>query len=223
MTDPSPARPRYRKPKQDDRIDLGTLSEQAAFDAIAAKSQQDTLASAERWRTGLAALTSVITAGLLIKGPTNATELDPGWRAGLTTLFAFGIGTSVIGLWLALRASAGVPTTLTFDELRRRYGTVRLYQLDIAQRAQRDLRRAKVAAIAALLVLGAAVLAWWWAPVNKPEPPVATVRHGAQQSCGVIVNSDASGLRLAQSSSPARVTIPWQTITAIQPGTSCTS
>lgn len=220
MTDP-PTPPRFRRPPPTDVPDLATVSEQAVFDALSVASQDNITASAERWRTGLAGLTAIITGGLLIQGPTNAADLDPLWRAVLTGLFGLGIAASLRGFWLALRASAGVPTTLRFDELRRDYGTVALYRLHKARNAERDLGRARFAAVMSAMLLAGAVLTWWWAPASGSDGPSVIVDHAGQQSCGSIVASDATGLRLALDDNPSRATIAWVTIAQIKPTSSC--
>jgi hypothetical protein len=128
---------------------------------------------------------------VLLKGPATAAELPATWRAVVTALFGLGIAASLSGFWWALRASAGEPTTVRFDDLRRRYGSIRLYRLDVAHRAARDLGRARIAALVAVTLLASAVLIWWWAPPRNLGPTVI-VANGAIQSCGTIVESDQS-------------------------------
>jgi hypothetical protein len=216
MSDPAD---RYRRPGPQDVPEPSVLAERAEFDTMSAQSQEDVAASAERWRTGLAGLTTVVTGGLLLKGPADAADLDTVWRVVLTGLFGLGIAASISGFWWALRASAGVPTTLRYDDLQRAYGTVRLYRLALAQRASRELRRARRAALVAVVLLAVAILTWWWAP-PKPGPTV-TVTTGAGQSCGVIADSDGGGLRLTIDGEPARTTIPWIGITSIKAVAQC--
>lgn len=218
MADPEPP-PRYRRPSPQDLPDPITVGEQAEFDAMSATSTENVTASAERWRNGLAGLTTVITGGLLLKGPADAADLDLRWLITLTALFGLGIAASVGGLWFALRAAAGVPGTVRFADLRARYGTVALYRLHIAQQAARDLTTARQAAIVAAVLLTAAILGWWWAPA--PTNDSVTVTSGTTQSCGTIVDSDAGGLRLSTKDSPTRVTIPWASVTTIRTATSC--
>jgi hypothetical protein len=127
---------------------------------------------------------------------------------------------SIGGFWWALRASAGVPATPRFDDLRRSFGSVRLYRLDVARRAARDLRWSRRAALLSVIVLSGAALTWWWAHSGGP---VVAVTHGTAQSCGTVAESDTSGLRLSVEDSPTRLTIPWSSITAIKPVTSCST
>ena len=197
------------------------MQEQLTFDALSAASLENVTATAERWRTGLAGLTAVITGGLLLKGPADATQLNVPWRIVLTVLFGVGVAVSMRGFWLALRASAGVPATLRLDDLRREYGTVNLYRLGRARAAEVDLRGARRAAGVSAGLLTVAVLAWWWAPVEQPEGPTVVVSQGAAQSCGMIVASDATGLHLAAADQPARTTIPYASITSVAPAASC--
>jgi hypothetical protein len=218
MTDPGTAS-RYRRPDSANIPDLATISEQAAFDAMSQTSLEDVTASAERWRTGLAGLTTLVTGGLLLKGPANAADLDLMWRVVLTVLFGLGIVASVAGLLFALRAAAGAPSGIRFETMRRDYGSVRLYRLDLAARAADNLRLARRAALTAAVLLAAAVLSWWWAPPNPGA--TVTVTAGSVQSCGVIVDSDAAGLRLAVKDTPTRVTVPWTGITSIKNTASC--
>lgn len=221
MADPDP--PRFRRPAPTSVPDPATVSEQAVFDRLSAASQENITATAERWRTGLAGLTAIITGGLLIQGPTSVADLDPWWRAILTAMFGLGIVASLLGFWLALRASAGVPATLRFDDLRRDFGTVALYRLHTAADAERDLGRARTAAALSAALLAAAVLAWWWAPTSPPDDPLFMVGHDGQQSCGAIVGSVDTGLRLALDGDPTRATIPWTDITELQVVSTCES
>ncbi|MEJ2885210.1 hypothetical protein [Actinomycetospora aeridis] len=209
---------RYRRPREDDRPDPVTAAERVEFDALSETSLDSVTASAERWRNGLAGLTTVVTGALLIKGPANAADVPVGWRIALTILFGVGIAVSVSGLWLALRAAAGVPARIRFDDLRRNYGTVRLYKLALAERAATDLGRARAAALVASLLLAAAALTWWWAPPDPTAARSVTVTHGTARSCGVVVESDAAGLRLAVRNTPTHLTIPWTTVTSVRPG-----
>jgi len=95
-------------------------------------------ASAEKWRTGLAALVALVTGGLLIKGPESAAELTTTWRLLLTVLAGGGIALAIYGLWRALKAAAGVPQLIQLDEIVAGHGSVLGY--DSARQRLRAMR-----------------------------------------------------------------------------------
>ena len=94
------------------------IADRERWEAMTSASMSSVQAAAERWRTGLAAFVTLITGGLLIKGPQAASDLTTGWRIVITLLAGAGLVLAVVGLWLALRAAAGAPGSVSYPEHR---------------------------------------------------------------------------------------------------------
>jgi hypothetical protein len=167
------------------------VADSARWDEITSSSLVTTQAAAEKWRTGLAAFATLVTGGLLLKGPESAREVTTGWRTVLTMLVGIGLVSVIIGLWLALRAAAGSPSRVSYAQVRAAYGGVRQMEIAAAGRASEMLRWAKVAVGVALVLLGAAAITSWWAP-SKPADPAAFVRVATAGTtvCGELKSGD---------------------------------
>jgi len=190
-----PGTPRFRKPPVGPTRE--SLEDRDRWDALTASSLASTRAAAEKWRVGLAAFITVVTGGLLIKGPEAANALTTPWRVAVTALAAGGLIATVAGLWLALEAAAGMPARLDLSTLVARYGGVRQFEIACAATASSALRRARVLIAGALLLLGAAVFVWWWAPPDEPRPSATVaVQTRGSMVCGALDGADGQVLRV---------------------------
>src|SRR6185437_12399060 len=115
-----PAPPRYRKPAAGPTAE--SLADRARWQELSEQSLSSAQAAAEKWRAGLAAFVTLATGGLLLKGPSAASDVTTGWRIALTILALGGLLTAIAGLWLALQAAAGAPAKLNLTEVVARYG-----------------------------------------------------------------------------------------------------
>lgn len=145
-------------------------------------------AAAEKWRTGLAAFVTIVTGGLLIEGPEAAKALSNQWRLAITLLGGGGLLLAVLGLWHALRAAAGVPARLRYEEIVARYGSFRQFRVAAAQSAAATLATARKLVGYSLALLGLSVIAWWWTP-TKPTHLVE-VTYGDSVVCGKLQSAD---------------------------------
>src|SRR5215469_16657849 len=105
------------------------VADRDRWEALTSASLTTTQAAAEKWRTGLAAFVTLVTGGLLIKGPQSASDLTTGWRITLTLLMGGGLALAVVGLWMALRAAAGAPGNVSYPEVVRIHGGVRQFEV----------------------------------------------------------------------------------------------
>ena len=105
----------YRRPEHPPS--LSDIADKEAFAAMVQSSIIDVRASAEKWRTGMAALVSLVTAGLLLKGPESTKGLSTCWRVAVSVLLIGGLALAITGLWRALTAAAGTPTAYDYDYL----------------------------------------------------------------------------------------------------------
>jgi hypothetical protein len=185
----------YRLPKKaPSPVDIESRER---FDKLVEASLEQVRSSAERWRGGLAALVTLVTGGLLIKGPDAAADLKTTWRVILTVLAGSGIAAAIYGLWQALKAAAGAPKTEDLDKIIATYGSVAFYESVQAKRAADALRRARGALMVSLPLLGAALVAWWWAGAKAPSPPAYVEVDTAKSSiCGTLKSGDNGHLRV---------------------------
>ena len=190
----------YRKPQRPPT--QADIQDRERFGALLAESLQGVRDSAEKWRSGLAGLVSLVTAGLLLKGPEAAHDLTVSWRGILTVLAGGGLAAATFGLWCSLRAAAGVPTNERLEDIVAEYGSVESFEAALTLRAAGDLRKSRHALKIALSLLGLAVVAWWWADEAPSSPPARVaveIKSGSGEKtiCGELTSGDKQQLRLA--------------------------
>lgn len=176
------------------------------FAALVATSLTDVRSTAEQWRAGLAALITLVTTALLIKGPENARDLSTGWRFAVTAALAVGLVLAVAGLWCALAAAAGVPTTVTLDAILAKHVSVKAFRIAQANTAVQQLNTARGLVVAAIGLLLLGMFLWWWAPITK-DPPVLKVTTGGKVACGELLSADQGRIQLKVSGEEAPRTI----------------
>lgn len=166
------------------------------FAALVESSLDDARAAAEKWRTGLAALLTLATTGLLVSGRNTLDDMPVGWRAGVSTLLVVGLGLAVAGLWYALAAASGVPSLVLLDDIVDKHGSVVGYRLHEANRAARQLATARWLVLASLIVLLSGIVLWWWAPSDTSSGSLLSVTTESGVVCGAPVPDNEAELRL---------------------------
>jgi len=137
-------------------------ADREAFDALVKESLPAVRAMAGAWRTGLAALITLVTTGIIVTGRTATTTLAVPWRIAVTLAIGAGLALAIVGLWHALAAEVGARTRLhTLDDIRTRYASVQAYQVGQAAAAGRRLQTARTVVAAALGLLLTGVLLTW--------------------------------------------------------------
>ena len=96
--------------------DFESVTKQAAWQKFTAESLSSVRESASKWRDGLAALITLVTAGLVISGPDNAGDLPTNWQWTVAGGLVSGMLLVLTGLMLILTVAAGTPKPLTFQE-----------------------------------------------------------------------------------------------------------
>ena len=175
------------------------------------------------WRTGLTALVTLVTTGIILKGRTDTTTLTMPWRIAVTLAIGVGLALAIVGLWHTLAAEVGARTRLhTLDDIRRNYASVQAYQVGQAAAAGRRLQTARTLVAAALGLLLAGVLLTWWAPA-APATPAAYLRvsRSGGSICGTLESADGGILRLAVAGAHEPVVIPLTTITNLTVTPAC--
>lgn len=161
------------------------------FNKLVDSSLTDTRAAAEKWRTGLASFVTLVTTALLIKGPQQTTDITTGWRIVITATLGAGVVFALGGLWAALSAAAGIPSTIQFDSIIKTFGSVRAFQIAQANSAVRLLKIARRLILVSLTLLFCGMFTWWWAPTNSsPSTTVASfTAHANQTDTRIDLNS----------------------------------
>lgn len=215
-----PVPPKYRKPSAGPTAD--NVQDQTLWQQLSEQSLASTQVAAEKWRTGLAAFVTLATGGLLLKGPSAASDVTTGWRIALTILALGGLLAAIVGLWLALRAAAGTPAKLNLTEVVAMYGGVRQFEVATALAASAQLRLARRVVAGSLLLFVAAIGTWWWAPPKPAQPPALisiTTPRGAV--CGTLINADNHAFTVQQANTSGQIRIPFGTATNVQITASC--
>ncbi|MGG5259079.1 hypothetical protein [Phycicoccus avicenniae] len=151
--------------------------------------------SATKWRDGLAALVTLITAGLVVSGPEKVSDVDEAWRPWLTGTLIGGLVATTVGLLFALRAVAGQPKALTFEEFADKWGSQNALAAADAERARRDLRWAARFAVPGLFALIAGVGLWLLSPTGSATSAVE-VTSSTERLCGELKSADDQQVRL---------------------------
>jgi hypothetical protein len=145
-------------------------------------------ATAERWRTGLAALTTLLAASSVIAAPGLADRLPGGWHAAVGLIALAGLLSLLYGTWEAMTAAFGWPgtaVTMTGERLHR-------WSSAQAQAGVAALRRARFATLAGILLLiltaGATFLG-----ASTAAGRTARVDLGGAAFCGRIEKGTTAG------------------------------
>ncbi len=215
-----PVPSKYRKPPAGPTAE--NVRDQTRWQELSEQSLASTQAAAEKWRTGLAAFVTLATGGLLLKGPSAASDVTTGWRIALTILALGGLLAAIAGLWLALRAAAGTPAKLNLAEVVARYGGVRQFEVACALAASAQLRLARLMIAGSLLLFAAAIGTWWWAPPNSAQlPALISVTTPRGTVCGTLISADDGAFTVRQANASGQVRVPLGTATNVQIVASC--
>ncbi len=199
-------------------------ADREAFDALVKDSVSSVRSMAAAWRTGLTALITLVTTGIIITGRTATTTLAVPWRIAVTAAIGGGLALALAGLWLALAAEVGARIRLqTLDDIRAQYASVQAYLVGQAASAGRRLQTARTMVGIALGLLVTGVLLTWWAPAAPASPPaylkVMTI-HGSTV-CGTLQSADGGVLRLSVAGVHEPAVIPLTTVTNMAVVASC--
>jgi hypothetical protein len=150
------------------------LEASALLDRNEANRLQLVRTRAEKWLGGLTALTGLVTAVLVIKGPQSTTDIATSWKVAAGTLIAASLAVLVFGTYRAYQSAYGdpgrinevnpQPLTGLADRLARARNKA-------AASAQAHLGHAVIATLVAVALLAAAIGLTWFAP---PAPKTAS-------------------------------------------------
>jgi hypothetical protein len=200
-----------------------SAADREAFDSLVREALPTVRSMAAAWRTGLTALITLVTTGIILKGRTDTTNLAVPWKLAVTLAVGVGLALAIVGLWHALAAEVGARTRLhTLDEIRAQYASVQAYQVGQAAAAGRRLQTARVLVAAALGLILAGVLLTWWAPASPAmSPAYLRVTRSTGTVCGTPGSVDAGILRLTVAGIDKPVGIPLATVSKLAIANTC--
>jgi hypothetical protein len=184
---------------------------------------------ADTWRTGLATLTTLLTAILVIKGRDDASLLTTPFQVIVALLLALALLLLLAAtLWVtrALAGRAGDEILLTGDTLQR-------WTADEVRKISEVLRWAPWMAAVSVIAVAAAVGVTWFAPAAQPAsaPLVQVSETNGQTTCGTLITETHQQVILTPSpTTPATPTsgrttlttyLPLASVLTITPVTTC--
>lgn len=172
--------------------------------------------TADQWRTGLAALTALLSITSIIAAPGIADRVSGGWRITVGALALAGLLALLAGTWQAMRAAFGHPdaaTTLTGERLR-------TWESEQAQTAATALRWARTGALTGMLLL-IATAATTFLAAPTTNGPTARVDTGTAVYCGKLGKADKSGTITVTGRNGTIHTIPLGSIRSLDPAATC--
>lgn len=187
-----------------------SAADREAFDALTREALPAVQSMAAAWRTGLTALITLVTTGVVLTGRTSATTLTVPWRVAVTLTVGGGLALAIAALWHALAAESGARTRLlTLDDILAEYASVQAYQTGQAAVAGRRLQSARTLAAFAMVLLLTGILLTWWAPAAPAKPSVSLEVTGpGGTNCDVLLVTDCGTQRLTVTGIHEPVTIP---------------
>lgn len=180
-------------------------------------SQLDTARrQAEIWRAGLAALTALLTAVLVLKGRDNVSDLTEPYQALAVGLLVLALALLLAATMWVSRALAGPPgrTTLLTGEALKDWTE---HEVD---KISATLRLIPWLAAVGVFAMAAAVGITWLAPTQPTTTPLVQVNGPTGQECGEFIGETAKQVLLRPATGPATV-IPLSAVESITPVATC--
>jgi hypothetical protein len=217
------------------------LEDERELMAVAETALTNIRKAAESWRTGLAGFLVLLLAVFFIRGKDRFEDIDgEGWRYLLAALLLGAAIAALYGSYRALRAAYGTPRDEYLGEVKGvlqrlprqhwttprlidQYGTLSAWRHAWARTAVADLRRAKVATIVSVVLVGGAAVVTWFAP-GPPPPALARVSYMVtgvpKELCGSLVSSAGGSIQVRDQDGRS-ATVPLGDVVSLQIVTSC--
>lgn len=170
---------------------------------------------AEAWRTGLAALTALITAILVIKGRDNVSELTQPYRAVTVLLLGVALGLLIWATMLVSRAIAGPPG----KEILLSGEGLRAWSAQEVENISNAIRWAPWLAVTGVVAVALAVGITWLAPAQNAGGPLIQIDEKAGQACGQMIGITQHQVVIQDDGTT--VVLPLSTVINIEPVTAC--
>lgn len=170
---------------------------------------------AETWRTGLTALTALLTAILVLKGRDNVSALTLPFQITVVALLGAALGLLVVATLLVTRALAGPPgeeILLTGEDLE-------AWSAGEVRKISTALRWAPWLAVIGVVFVALAVGITWLAPAHDTITPLVEVTTPTAQPCGELIGATQHELILRTPT--AATLLPLSTVVTITPVATC--
>ncbi|WP_152611075.1 hypothetical protein [Amycolatopsis sp. MJM2582] len=170
---------------------------------------------AESWRTGLASLTGLFSAVLVIKGRDNLTSLSAPFAQLVAALFALALIMFVVATLSAVRAASGVPgdTCLLAGEDLEAWT-----RNETAEASRKIVFARRISLVGVFLVATTTGLAWF-APARSASEPTVVVESINARYCGGLAG--VSGGSVIVHTRDSYQVIPSNAVTSIRVSKSC--
>ncbi len=196
--------------------------EDLVWNELAAKYRTEELtnlrARAEKWATAMASLIALVSVSTIVTGRDALGKVAPDWRLGLVVAALVSVLSAAAAIYFGARAAQGEPEVF--------WATGRVLQEKSriwAANVIRDLKRARVAAIGALLAAALAATGLVFAPAAPPASAgnVLIVQRGGAVSCGKL-GAAAGGLTVTPPTEGAAANvIQASSVIAVHPVSAC--
>ncbi|MEU9869426.1 hypothetical protein AB0C87_16410 [Actinomadura sp. NPDC048021] len=172
---------------------------------------------AESWRTGLAGLTTLFGAVLVVKGRDGFTDLETWTRWGVIALLLLALAALVAATLRALSAAHGLPS----DEILMTGEDLENWSDGEVVRVRRSMAWALGLTLLAVFMIAVAVVLTWTAPTSKQGGVLLTVDAAGARYCGKFISA-ADGKVILSRDKTMRI-IPLATVKAMETVAKCPS
>jgi hypothetical protein len=170
---------------------------------------------AEAWRAGLAALTAVLTAVLVIKGRENVSELTQPYRTLVVLLLGGALCLLIWATMLVSRAIAGPPG----DNILLSGEGLQDWTAREVENISNAVRWAPRLAVAGVVAVALAVGMTWLAPAQNASYPLMRVDEKTGQACGAMLGILHDQVVLQHDG--GTMLLPLSAVISMEPVTAC--
>ncbi|MGW2308332.1 hypothetical protein [Actinomadura luteofluorescens] len=172
---------------------------------------------AESWRTGLAGLTTLFGAVLVVKGRDGFADLEAPFRWAVAALLILALAALLVATLRALSAAHGLPS----DEILMTGEDLEEWSGDEVARVRRSMSWALRLTLLAVLLIAAAIMLTWTAPTGKPAGALLAIDSGGMRYCGKLVSA-AEGKIVLSIGKEMRI-LPLASVEALETVAACPS
>lgn len=170
---------------------------------------------AETWRAGLASLTALLTAILVLKGRDNVSALIRPYQIVAVGLLGLSLLLLLAATMLVSRALAGPPG----EEILLSGEGLEQWTRDEVRKISKALKVAPWLAVVGILAVAAAVGITWLAPAQG-SVPLVQVTSSTSRSCGQLIGVTRHQVIL-RTADTATVLIPMSSVASLTPVPNC--
>lgn len=164
-----------------------SMADDEAWSSLVASQLTDVRKTAENWRNGLAALIGLIATFSVVKGSNDLSDLARWAGYSVGVLLSLALACGMFGAWKSLAAAYGTPSVISRNQFRALGGTNGIH-LDLGTKTISNLRWARRATIATMILVALAVGLTWYGP-RSVSAILNVERKSLPDVCGKLVSS----------------------------------